>query len=84
MLPITKDHYCVFLKPDKTCAVHAHRPQICRDYGVIEQLPCPYVRPDGEQRPPLEVEEHLQRADRQISSWLQVTPATGGNQGVTP
>lgn len=41
VMPITKSFNCVFLKKDKSCATYEDRPQVCRDYGVIEDLPCP-------------------------------------------
>lgn len=36
---------CPFLKNGK-CSVYYLRPKVCRDYGVVENLPCAYVYPE--------------------------------------
>lgn len=33
---------CAFLDSNGRCGIYANRPQICRDFGVIETMPCPY------------------------------------------
>ncbi len=37
------DGYCVFLDSEKQCSIYEKRPQICRDFGEIEQLKCPIL-----------------------------------------
>ena len=34
---------CAFLK-DGRCLIYDDRPQICRDFGEIEDLPCPFIK----------------------------------------
>jgi Fe-S-cluster containining protein len=49
IMPITEDGMCVFLKPDYTCAIYDHRPEVCKLYGVTkhEDLQCPHLKPSG-------------------------------------
>lgn len=44
---VTVNGFCVFLDEDKKCVIYEDRPEVCREYGLIEDMPCPYVRPDG-------------------------------------
>ena len=41
---------CGFLV-DGGCAIYEDRPDICRKYGIIKELPCPFLRQDGTKRP---------------------------------
>jgi Fe-S-cluster containining protein len=36
---------CPYLKEGK-CSIYYLRPKVCRDYGVVEDLPCMYLYPD--------------------------------------
>jgi Fe-S-cluster containining protein len=40
-----KNGVCPFLKKGQ-CSIYAHRPQVCRDYGNIPELPCQYLYPE--------------------------------------
>ena len=39
-----KDGTCPYLVEGK-CSIYALRPKVCRDYGVVPDLPCEYVYP---------------------------------------
>jgi hypothetical protein len=42
------DFWCEALGPDGRCRVYAIRPMICRIWGTVEWLPCPYgCQPEG-------------------------------------
>jgi Fe-S-cluster containining protein len=61
----TDDLKCVFLdRETKRCVVYDERPQVCRDYGHVPRLPCPYIKPNGLARRPAKV----RRAQRQINN----------------
>lgn len=48
---ITDDLHCVFLnRSDLRCTIYDSRPDVCRKYGMIEQLPCPVFDMDGVKR----------------------------------
>ncbi len=52
--PMTKDLSCIFLTPQFKCAIYSERPDVCRKFGHILELPCPYVDIRGKRRSPEE------------------------------
>lgn len=51
VLPVTADSKCVFLDREKLiCVIHADRPNVCSDFGVLPELPCPYFDMAGNRR----------------------------------
>ena len=48
--PVTEDGLCVFLTKGCTCAIYTKRPEICKFYGVLDCLPCPYLKSNGIKR----------------------------------
>lgn len=45
-MPMTPDGLCPFLaRHDKACVVYDDRPEICRLFGEITELPCPKIDP---------------------------------------
>jgi Fe-S-cluster containining protein len=51
---MTEDGSCAFLN-DKECSIYNNRPMICKLYGTIERLQCPYVDIHGKQRTDKEI-----------------------------
>ena len=50
---ITKDFRCVFLNRETfKCVIYDKRPKVCIDYGMIEELKCPYFKRSGNRRSP--------------------------------
>lgn len=50
---LTKDFLCVFYdRLNHKCAIYDERPEICKQYGTIPQLPCPYFKRSGNRRSP--------------------------------
>jgi len=48
---LTKDFRCVFL--DRTtfkCSIYDERPDVCKNYGMIDDLQCPYFKRSGNRR----------------------------------
>ena len=63
-VPMTEDGLCIFLRrEDKQCMIYDERPSVCRKYGLNDELPCPYIRPNGYPRSPAKVK----RMQRQIN-----------------
>lgn len=50
IFPITENGFCCFLTKNFGCNIYNHRPQICRDFGNIPELPCPYISVEGNLR----------------------------------
>jgi Fe-S-cluster containining protein len=40
-----QDGTCPYLK-DGGCSVYPLRPKVCRDYGIVPDLPCEYLYPE--------------------------------------
>lgn len=47
---MTEDASCIFLDSNHKCAIYEHRPNLCRLYGTIEELQCPYIDINGNKR----------------------------------
>lgn len=47
---MTEDASCAFLDSKRKCSIYEHRPKICKSYGVIEELQCPYIDINGNRR----------------------------------
>ena len=48
--PVTVDHYCIFLDKQFHCDIYKERPFVCKMYGTIEELQCPYIDINGKKR----------------------------------
>jgi Fe-S-cluster containining protein len=69
---LTKDLLCVYLnRKTKKCAIYDERPQVCRTYGIIPALPCPYFRADGTKRDKIESTVMQIKIDQQIDNVLE-------------
>lgn len=67
LIAVTEDGLCVFLDRDNhKCVVYDDRPEVCRDYGVIPDLPCPFIKPNGRPRSPAMVKRMRRRINRDI------------------
>jgi len=47
---MTKDCKCIFLnRKENRCMIYEERPQVCRDFGRLENplMKCPYLKPNG-------------------------------------
>lgn len=47
--PMT-DLMCCFLNKDKVCSIYKDRPEVCRLFGTVKKLQCPYYKVDGTKR----------------------------------
>lgn len=50
ILPVTDGGRCCFLKDNFQCNIYKQRPQICKIYGIEEDLPCPHIDQSGKLR----------------------------------
>lgn len=48
--PVTTDCRCIFLNKKYHCEIYKERPFVCKIYGTIEELPCPYININGDAR----------------------------------
>lgn len=64
VLPTTRDNMCPFLSRfDKRCSIYVERPEICRWYGEIPELPCGKLYPEAAQ---MSFEEMVPRVAKRL------------------
>ena len=47
VMAMTVDGYCIFLGKDHRCNIYDDRPWICRNFGLVSGLQCPYQNKRG-------------------------------------
>jgi hypothetical protein len=67
----TVDCVCIFLTPNKQCAIYEDRPNICMIYGTDPKLPCPYIKPNGNPRSPAKTKHMQRQIDRDVTDKLK-------------
>jgi|GEM_PF-3457022 Fe-S-cluster containining protein len=66
---VCQDLLCVFLdRETKKCVIYPHRPPVCRQYGRIPALPCPYIMRNGEPRSPAHTTFMKKMIDAQVDA----------------
>ncbi len=51
VIVVTTDRYCIFLdRQAYRCSIYDDRPTVCRLYGKIKALPCPWLKRNGKFR----------------------------------
>jgi Fe-S-cluster containining protein len=69
---LTPDLLCVFLNREtKLCSIYDERPQVCRDYGMIEKLPCLYFKRSGNPRSVASQKQVSKKIDRDIKRAME-------------
>jgi hypothetical protein len=68
--------YCPFLTEDKKCSIYPVRPLVCRVYGVLENLRCPYIKPEKYMSLEefFEMEKEIAKLSKEIAIQLGVLP----------
>lgn len=72
VLPVTEDLKCCFLTKDNKCAVYDSRPKICHDYGIIDELPCPYMKSNGHFWSEAKAKQIRKKIDRDVDNAIEV------------
>ena len=66
---VDKNMKCAFLKNNK-CAIYDNRPKICRDYGLIEELPCPFIKSNGNKRSEAMTKRILRKTEKKFNDFM--------------
>lgn len=70
---ITKDMKCVFLnKQTNLCMIYEDRPNVCKFYGLIGDLQCPYIKSNGNLRNPNQVKKMLRIMNHNVDNFMKV------------
>lgn len=70
VFPVRKDMECVFLNNHK-CLIYEHRPLICRDYGIIAGLPCPFLKANGNKRSPAQTRKIERNIGKKYNAFVK-------------
>lgn len=70
--PITDDLKCCFLTKDNKCAIYNDRPDVCKEYGTTERLPCPFLKPNGHEWSEAKRKQILKKIDRDVDDAIKV------------
>lgn len=71
IVPFTKDFKCVFLGKCGECKIYEERPKVCVDYGLIDELICPYIKKNGSPRSPAAIKHYQRIINHQIDDKLK-------------
>lgn len=71
IVPITQDAQCVFLnRKTYHCEIYTDRPDVCKKYGMIDDLPCPYLTSKGDVRTRSERRRILRKAEKELKRMM--------------
>jgi Fe-S-cluster containining protein len=72
IIPITSDMKCVFLdRENNRCVIYEDRPNVCMSYGVNKNMPCPYIKSNGNPRRAVDVKRTLRFIDKDVDFKLK-------------
>jgi Fe-S-cluster containining protein len=72
VVPLTEDAFCIFLDRDtKKCVIYKERPDVCRKYGLIEDLQCAYVDLRGKTRTSAKQRRMLRHINREVGKTMK-------------
>ena len=73
IVSLTEDAFCIFLDRDtKKCVIYEERPDVCRRYGLAEDLPCAYVDLRGKKRTPAKQRRMLRHINREVGKTIEI------------
>lgn len=71
VIVVTPDRYCIFLdRHTYQCAIYNDRPAVCRLYGKIKDLPCPWLKRNGKFRSSRETAAIRLKIDHEVKDRL--------------
>lgn len=84
VLARTQDGFCIFLhRETKRCVIYQDRPDVCRMYGRIPELLCPYIRLNGQMRSEKEIVKTHEKINTHIDEMMKkIQPRI--QEGVSP
>lgn len=64
------DMNCVFLDGHK-CLIYDSRPNVCREYGLNELLPCPFIKSNGNKRSKAQTTRIVRQKARELKQFME-------------
>jgi Fe-S-cluster containining protein len=75
---LPEDMLCVYLnRKAKRCMIYNQRPEICKEYGESERLPCPHFKANGERRTFTERKLMQAKIDKDVNDRLRIIENVG-------
>ena len=73
IVPMTEDAFCIFLNRNtRKCIIYDERPEVCRRYGLAEDLQCAYVDIRGKTRTPAKQRRTLRQINREVGKTIEM------------
>jgi Fe-S-cluster containining protein len=73
IVPLTEDAFCIFLdRKTKKCVIYEERPEVCRRYGLAEDLPCAYIDLRGKTRTPAKQRRMLRHINKEVGKTIEI------------
>jgi len=81
---LTNDKFCIFLdRNTRKCVIYSERPDVCKKYGLIEDLQCQYVDTRGKIRTPAKQRRMLRHINREVGKTIEMIAKTSGKYETT-
>lgn len=74
MVILCEDGLCPFLDREDVqdkCRIYSDRPRLCRDYGLSDEMPCPWMKPNGKPRSEAMVKRTQRRINHDVDSRIR-------------
>jgi hypothetical protein len=62
---------CCFLNDEGKCLIYEDRPEVCREYGMTDRLPCPFFKPNGNPRSEARKKQILRKVDKDVDKVIK-------------
>jgi Fe-S-cluster containining protein len=73
VVPLTEDAFCIFLdRNTRKCVIYDERPDVCRRYGLAEDLQCQYIDVRGKTRTPAKQRRMLRHINREVGKTIEI------------
>lgn len=82
VFPITEDLICCFLGKNKECLIYEERPDVCIKYGQYKELPCPYLKPNGNEWSVAKAKQIRKQIDKDVDKAIKVAGHKRIGEGV--
>jgi Fe-S-cluster containining protein len=60
---------CPFLDSNKQCIIYEDRPDVCKQYGLVDDLLCPYIKPNGNKRTEVKTKQMLRQFENKLNKF---------------
>ena len=73
ILPVTEDLKCCFLNMENKCTIYNDRPEVCRRYGQCDEIPCPYLKKNGNPWSEAKAKQIRKKINKDVDMAIKIT-----------